>query len=244
MKAEPIRSQLLFSSSIFTNEVVFSWGSLPFLAAVVIPSEFGPYCISMTSNKCAISWDDNATVYSEDQHWQGRPFHRPNCWRAWMKIHRLAVRLGEVVKVRLRRVDLRARQPGFAVTELLSQLCKEPWKSGTGQVVHQKCHAALTEAVHYILDLKTLTVLFSCPAASQGPAMEEKCIYSQRNNIIVSWQWRFQSCDWLLHCTVTIRATTLYSVFTVSKHKAGVLLYFSYCKKKKTWRYQNQPKEF
>lgn len=49
MKAQPIRSQLLFCSFIFANEIMFSWGSLSFLAAIAIPSEFGPYCIPQTS---------------------------------------------------------------------------------------------------------------------------------------------------------------------------------------------------
>lgn len=69
MKAQSIRSQLLFSSSIFANEVVSSLGLLPFPTATVIPSEFGPYCITPTSNKSAVSWDDNtAVVYSKEQH--------------------------------------------------------------------------------------------------------------------------------------------------------------------------------
>lgn len=95
-----------------------------FLAAV--PSEFGPYCVSLASNKSVVSRDDNRAVYSEDQRCQGRLFHRPNCRQAWMKMHRLSALFGEVVKVRLQRVDLRARQSCFAVTELLSQLCKMP----------------------------------------------------------------------------------------------------------------------
>lgn len=62
MKAQPIRSQLLFSSFIFANEVVFSRSLLPFPAAIVIPSEFGPYCITLTSDKSVVSWDDNTAA--------------------------------------------------------------------------------------------------------------------------------------------------------------------------------------
>lgn len=81
MKAQqPIRSPLLFSISIFANEVAFSWGLLPFPVAIVILSEFGSFHITLTSDKSAVSWDDNTVVvYSKEQHWQGRLFHQPNC---------------------------------------------------------------------------------------------------------------------------------------------------------------------
>lgn len=51
MNAQHMRSQLLFPSFIFANEVVFSWGSLPSPAAPVSPSEFGPCWITLKSDR-------------------------------------------------------------------------------------------------------------------------------------------------------------------------------------------------
>lgn len=122
MKAEPFRSQLLFSSFIFANEVVTR---CHFRQLLSFHLNLDQYCITLTPDKSVVSWDDNtAVVYSKEQHWQGRLFHQPNCPQAWMKIHCLPGMFGEVVKVSLQRVDLRARQSCFVVIELLSQLRK------------------------------------------------------------------------------------------------------------------------
>lgn len=69
-----------------------------------------------------------------------------------MKIHCLSAMFGEVVKVRLQRVALRARQSCFVVIELLSQLCKtviELYSLGSqtqDRQVFFKYHTVLTEA--------------------------------------------------------------------------------------------------
>lgn len=120
MKAPPIRSQLLFFFFIFADEVVFGWGSL------LLSFNLSLYCIALTWDKSGVSWDDNtAVVYSKEHHWQGRLFRHPNWPQVWMKMSVCDVCRGCKGQTE-KRVDLRARQSCFVVTELLSQFRKMP----------------------------------------------------------------------------------------------------------------------